>query len=177
MTLKSLIGIAAVAGVAGFLGGVFGSQNRVQAASPQTIRASRFELINAAGATLAIWETGSGNEAHLRFLPARGHAAVDVGVQPDGSPVIQMAGRDGKRRIVLALDQFDRPALGMGDERWEGRVVLGFKGSDVPDRAEDDWGLSFMAFGSERPVAALGVVKANSSSPEGILTLSGKRIQ
>lgn len=177
MSIRNLLATVAVAGLAGILGGITGSRHQVQAAPPQTVKASKFELVNAAGVTLAIWEAGSGSEAHLRFLPARGHAAIDVGVSSDGSPVVQVAGRDGKRRIVLALDQFDRPALAMGDERWEGRALLGFRGYDVPDKNQDDWGLFFRVFGSERAVASIGVAKGGDGSPEGVLTLSGKRIQ
>ena len=175
MKVKGLAWIL-LAVTAGFFGGVLGSQRPIKAAAPVVVRASKFELLNATGVAVATWEGDSGNSAHLRFLPSHGHPAIDVGVLTDGRPMIQMAGRDGKTRIVLELDQLDRPILGMGDDRWEGRVHLGFKGSDVLDREEDDWGLSFMGFGSERPVAAIGMVKSKTGT-EGLLTVSGKRIR
>jgi len=175
MKAGSVLATLAVAALSAFLGGVIGSRSQVEAADPQTIRASRFELVNASGATVATWEVGSGNEAHLRFLPVRGGAAVDIGVLPDGRPIVQMAGRDGKKRIVLELDQLDKPMLGMGDERWEGRVHLGFTEPDMPSPDWDNWGLSFRG-SSERPVAAIGMVKSGTGS-DGLLTISGKEIR
>jgi hypothetical protein len=89
-----------------------------------------------------------------------------------------MWGRDGKQRIVMELDQSDKPALGMGDERWEGRVQLGFIAPDTYTPEWDNWGLWFRAFGSERPVASIGVTNSGPGrAPEGVLTLSGRRIQ
>jgi hypothetical protein len=65
----------------------------------------------------------------------------------------------------------------MGDERWQGRVVLGFNGPDTPDAAWDNWGLRFHAPGSERTVAGIGTMRGSDGRSEGFLTVSGKRIR
>jgi hypothetical protein len=166
-----------VAGLVGYFAGRQGANIHVQAASVETVRASRFELVNGSGTVVATWEAGQGNEAHLRFLPSAGNARIEIGVLSDGHPLVQMAGRDGKRRIVMELDQYDKPMLGMGDERWEGRVLLGFVEPDTYAPEWDNWGLMFRPFGSEKPSASIGVLKMGRSTPEGVLTLSGKRIR
>jgi len=151
MNLKSLLGILGAC-VSGFLGGILAPHDHVEASSPSVLRASRFELVNGAGATVAYWEVDSKDNVRLRLLPRREGAAVDVGVFADGQPFLRMGGRDGKNRIALELDAADKPLLAMGDERWQGRVVLGFNGPDTPDAAWDNWGLRFHAPGRKEPL-------------------------
>jgi hypothetical protein len=168
----------AFSGVVGYFAGNTGAISHVEAAArPGTLRASRFELVNSGGASVATWSV-QGNEAHLRFLSGRGgDVPVDIGVLSDGRPFVSMAGRDGKRRIVLELDQHDKPILGMSDERWEGRLVLGFVEPDTYTPEWDNWGLMFNPVGSEQAAASIGVLNMNGSGPEGVLTLSGRRVR
>lgn len=69
MNLKSLLGILGAC-VSGFLGGILAPHDHVEASSPSVLRASRFELVNGAGATVAYWEVDSKDNVRLRLLPA-----------------------------------------------------------------------------------------------------------
>jgi hypothetical protein len=163
--------------VAGYVGGIASSQTAVKASGAEVIRATRFELINRLGSPVATWESDSNGGAHLKFL---GQEAVgfDIGVLPDGRPVLNMSGRDGKRRIVMELDQADRPMLGMGDERREGRVHLGFMTPDTfPYSNWDHWGLLFRAFGSEHAVVGMGMTNTRRDPAEPFLRIGGKNIR
>lgn len=171
---------AGAACVAGFLGGTLASQARVEAISPYVVRASRFELLGATGKPVARWEVDPGNKStHLCFLANGSSIGFDIGVWSDGRPFLTMSGRDGKRRLVMQLDEADKPLLGMGDERWEGRILLGHKGSDtpdIPDDPRDQWALEFRAFG-EMPVALMGMAKSGGNQTRSILLLDGKSIR
>jgi hypothetical protein len=87
-----------------------------------------------------------------------------------------MNGRGGKNRIALELDQAEKPMLVMSDEKWEGRVHLGYIEPDTKDPRWDNWGLAFRAPGSSRPVAGMGMTRGARDHPEGFLTVSGKTI-
>jgi len=130
---------------------------------------------------VARWEVDSkASQVHLCFLSKGGPIGFDVGVWLDGRPFIAMNGRDGKNRIAMGLDEANKPALGMSDERWQGRIVLGHKGSDTPDILDDpldQWGLEFRPFGSERPVAAMGMTKGGGDQTRGVLMVDGKSIR
>jgi hypothetical protein len=176
MNPKNLLGFLAAC-ASGFLGGTLASQGRVEATSPSVVRASRYELVNGAGAVVAYWEVDPGNGIRLRFLPRRGSSAIDIGVFADGQPFLRMDGRDEKNRLALELDAADRPLLVMSDQRWEGRVILGFNEPDTPDPTWDNWGLRFHAAGSEKTVAGIGTMKRSDGRVEGFLTVSGKRVR
>jgi hypothetical protein len=180
MKLTNLLNVVAAC-VAGFVGGTLASQARVEAVSPDVVRASRFELLGPTGKPVARWELDPGNkDAHLCFLAGGGSIGFDIGLWSDGRPFLAMCGRDGKKRLVMQLDEADKPLLGMGDERWEGRILLGHKGSDTPDipgDPRDQWALEFRGFGSEMPVALMGTAKSGGSQARSILLLDGKSIR
>ncbi len=177
MSFKNCFVILAAC-VAGFLGGLLSSNSHVDAAPQDVIRASKFELVNSEGIAVANWEVDSGQEVHLRFLYKHDSVGAEFGILADGRPFLRMRGRDRKRRIVMELDQADKPMLGMGDERWEGRVRLGFIPPDTfPYSDWDHWGLFFRPFGSARPIAGIGMMQTGSSPLEGFLSVSGKRIR
>ena len=179
MRLTNLINVI-VACAAGFLGGTLASRVPVQAASPQVVRASGFELLDAAGRPVARWETDpKTKDAHLCFLAKRGGIGLDVGVFPDARPFLSMNGRDGKNRISIGLDQQDKPGLGMSDERWLGRVVLGRLGSDTPDIPDptDTWVLQFRPFGTTRPITMMGMTNGGGGETKGVLFVNGETIR
>ena len=176
MTYTQVISLAAAC-AAGFLGGSLASQTNIVASSPDSLRAPRFELVNAAGATVAVWESGAGKESHLRFQSGRGRSTLELGTLSDGTPLIQVTGGDGKRRIVMELDQFDKPMLRMGDEHTETRVNLGFIEPDTVSPDWDQWALSFRGPVSEMSVAGIGMVKGKGGVLDGLVTASGKRIR
>lgn len=173
--------VIAAACVAGYLGGSLAPRARVEARGPEVVRASRFELVDAVGQTVARWEVDSEkHQIHLCFSPKGGPIGLDIGVSTEGQPSLTMSGRDGKRRIVMGLGWMDKPSLGMGDERWEGRIVLGHAGSDTPDILDDprdQWGLEFRPFGTERPIAVIGMTKAGSDHTRGVLMVDGNSVR
>jgi hypothetical protein len=89
-----------------------------------------------------------------------------------------MSGHDGKKRIVMDLDQSDKPMLGMSDERWEGRVHLGFMPPDAfPYSDWDHWGLVFRATGSEQAVVGMGMTNTRDNPAEPFLTVAGRSVR
>jgi|SRR5450755_176094 hypothetical protein len=163
--------------VAGFIGGTLASGNGAAASAPGVVRASKFELMNAAGAHVATWDVDAYGTAHLCFMN-RGGVRLDLGVGPTGLPFLKMAGADGEERLALVLSEFDKPLLAMGDEKWHGRVVLGFRAPDTKPYGDSDvWGLFFRGVGSEQPRAAIGVSKAKGDNYDGFLGISGERIR
>jgi hypothetical protein len=177
MSIRSFYGILAAC-AAGYVGGILSRQHPVSASPPEVVRATKFELVNGSGATVASWETASNGEARLRFLYRREVVGLDIGVLADGQPFLRMGGRDGKKRIVMELDQVDKPMLVMGDEQWEGRVHLGFMPPDTfPYSNWDHWGLAFRAPGSEHQVVGMGTINTPSNPAEPFLTVAGKSIR
>jgi len=78
----------------------------------------------------------------------------------------------------MELDQADEPMLGMGDERSEGRVHLGFMPPDTfPYSNWDHWGLVFRAPGSEHAVVGMGTTNRPNDPAEPFLTVAGKSIR
>jgi len=163
-----------VGGIAGFIGGALRNPPLIQAAASDVVRATRFEVVDPRGEVLA--EIGPGPSDGVRLALRGGNAEVNLGVRATGQPVMRFLGRARKPRMVLELDENDRPSLGMGDEQWEGRMRLGYMAPDVPSRAWDKWGLTFTAPGSNRAVASLLTVK-QPTGYEGLLTISGKSIR
>jgi hypothetical protein len=175
MKIEKLFGILAAC-AAGYIGGLLSSQIPARASPPDVVRAARFELVNGSGVPTATWEADPSGESRLSFLHGHDTVGVDIGVLSDGRPFLRMRGRDGKNRIVMTLDQTDKPMLGMGDEQWEGRVHLGFMPPDTfPYSNWDHWGLVFRASGS--PVAVIGMAKTGNNPIEGFLTVAGKKIR
>lgn len=162
---------------AGYLGGVQASQSPASAASGDVVRASRFELVNETGNIVGSWEVESGGGVQLSLFRDQ-HPSFVLGTRPDGRPFLQMDGQDGKNRISLNLNQGDKPIFVMSDERWEGRVHLGFMPPDTfPYSNWDHWGLLFRAFGSEHAVAGMGMTNTRSNPAEPFLRIGGKSIR
>ena len=177
MNLNNIYSIA-LAGFTGLLGGLIGSGSRFDNSADIAIRATRFELVNSAGTPVALWRAGDGKAANLVFLSDHGVEILRVGVESDGRPSIRLAGRDRRDRIVISLDGADRPMIGMGDDKWQGRVHLGYLATDYPAGNDpDNWGLLFRAAGSERTVTGVGLLSKEKGRIEGFLTVSGKRVR
>lgn len=161
---------------AGYFGGLLSSSTSVSAAAPDVVRATRFELVNAMGNPVESWQVDGKGEAHMQFVHGQ-RAQATFGTSADGRPFLRMAGRDGKSRVVMELDQADKPVLGMGDEQWEGRLQLGFISPDTfPYSDWDHWGLLFRPVGMGLPVAGMGMTNTRTNPAEPFLTVSGKSI-
>lgn len=169
-----------IACAAGFLGGTLASRAPVQASSPEVVRASKFELLDASGRPVARWETDPKTKnVRLSFLEKGGSVGLDIGVSSDVLPFVRMNGRDGKNRIALELGPGDRPGLNMSDARWLGRISLGQAGTDTPDIPDrlDQWVLRFSPFGTTRPAAMIGITNQGGGETEGVLFVNGKQIR
>jgi len=172
------IGVIVAALAAGYAGGKLSSGKSVQASSPVPISASKFTLVNGAGSAVAVLEPGPGGSARLIFM-AGGRTVLALATSPDGFPFLAMEGRDGKDRVRIGLALSDKPYLAMSDDRWQSRVALGSLPPDtVPYPPDwDSWGLVFRGFGSEMPVAGIGMQKIGGRPLEGFLSVSGKAIK
>jgi len=164
-----------VASVAGFLGAMAASPGRSEASAATVIRAEGFELVGAEGKLLARLEPAATGGAHLLLLTKAQKPAIEVGVSQDGRPIFRMWGHDDKTRVVIELDELDKPVLSMGDERWLSRVSLGFLGPDMKSRDWDAWGVAFQYL-SQRPLSSIGVAPGTRGL-EGFLTVNGRRIR
>jgi hypothetical protein len=160
---------------AGFIGGLAHSQNP-EPSPISVIRTSRLDLVDGKGVIVGQWDSAAGG-SRIRFLSRRGSVIMEIGADADGRPDIQMLGEDGKRRVTISLNARDKPLFAMSDERWQGRVVLGFLDQDFPDPGVDKWGLLFRAFGSEHAVASIGSSKLADGASEGYVTVSGKSVK
>jgi hypothetical protein len=118
--------------------------NKIQQVT--TLRAERFELVDAGGSVKAFWGHEASGDEVLAFEDATNRSVATIGVRSKGgerSPFLDFAGRDGKSRAKLELGWMDRPIFGLSDEKWEGRVLLGFIENDSPSPDDDNWALWF----------------------------------
>lgn len=167
-----------LATISGFVGGYISSRMQsVSASTTDVLRASRFELVDESGRRIGAWERDSKGRSVITFVGKDGNELTTLGLAND-SPFLNMAGRDGKVCLTLHLGRADKPLLGMGDENWEGRVLLGFIEHDVPSRHGDDWGLLFRAPGSLPDLASIGTTSNSAGVRSGRLSVrssTGKR--
>jgi hypothetical protein len=153
------------AGLCGFLGSLIsGRLQPARAESPETVRASRVELVGASGKPRAILSLNSrGSEPTLSFFTEDGKEVASVGLSSD-LPMIRFRGTDGKLRAAFQLTARQRPVIGLGDETWEGRVILGAIEGDAPSlgSGDTDWGLSFTGAPPDRAQAVIGLMHSLS---------------
>lgn len=161
-----------LATICGFIGGSVASWPHPVHAASDVVRASRFELVNESGGQIGVWGRDEEGHASLAFTAKGGKNLAVFGVRSDASPFLNMAGADGKVRLTLRLESGEKPLLGMGDETWEGRVLLGFVGQDTKS-AGDDWGLLFRAPGSVADLASIGVVSDSAGRRSGTIAVRG----
>ena len=140
MTGKELR-MLSLATVCGFIGGSVANEQPVKAAS-DILRASRFELVDESGRRIGVWGRDQAGHTAIAFTGKGGNELAALGVRSDCYPFLDMAGADGKVRVTLRLESGDKPLLGMGDEKWEGRVLLGSIAHDTSEPS-DEWGLLF----------------------------------
>jgi hypothetical protein len=165
--------------ICGFISGSLSTRLSVNAAAtPAVVRGSKFELVDDSGRQIAIWQGDQSGRSALSFLGSDQKEVITLGLQPDKSPILNMMGKEGKIRLTIRLGTGDKPVLGMGDEKWEGRVILGYIEPDVRSERDDDWGLLFRAPGLGSALASIGVTSGPSLATSGHLAVrssSGKQ--
>ena len=141
------------------------------------LRSSRFELTDNTGRVIAFWGADRGNNTVLAFLQKASqdmgpeeyrvspgqtsftgqnpNEALTVGMMSTQVPFMNLQAKDGSSRVMLYLNEYQKPVFIMSDEHYEGRLILGFISNDAPSPGDDDWALSFR--GPE--VAGIGSIK------------------
>ena len=140
------------------------------------IRSSRFELVDRSGRVVAFWGTDRGNNLVLAFLQKGQQGgrpeeylpfsqsdftmqdrneAFAVGMLSTQVPFMNLQAKGGSSRALLYLTEYQKPVLVMSDEKFEGRLMLGFSSNDSPSPADDDWALAFRG----PDVAGIGSIK------------------
>jgi hypothetical protein len=155
--------VAFVAGACGSLATrVFNLEN-ISAAPAQPLRSTRFELIDSAGRTRAVMESGDGGGAKLRFFNDAMRTPLELGLL-GGQPYLRMNGSDGRMRVTLKLIYGEKPVLLMGDSTSEQRLSLGVVQGDSSDPKADFWAL---LLGKPIDRDLLAAVAMNTSSGPG----------
>jgi hypothetical protein len=136
----------------------------------QVIRAHRFELVNERGQAVSFWGAGPQGYTELAFgrpqeattkpdkaasptgdqldngdRPVTIAEQVAIGLEGGDRPFLSYEGTDHQFRVLLDLDDFERPSLWMSDGRGLG-LTLGSERSDTPgirDKTEH-WALDFL---------------------------------
>lgn len=72
---------------------------------------------------------------------------------------IELIGMDGQRRAVLFRSYNDKPYLLLSDGEREGRLILGFIGSDTPSPRDNDFGL--IVYGPEGSLPVVDLAAAS----------------
>lgn len=155
MKNSHLIVIALLSGLVGGSAGTAAVLALAHGRMEPAIRAHRFELVDNTGHTAAFWGTDPAGYVALEFFgqeqsgadAARtGKKQLEIGLEgKDGSPFLQFSGSDGQLRVLLDLDDFQRPLLMMKDENSLG-LTLGSERTDTPqirDKSER-WVLNFL---------------------------------
>jgi hypothetical protein len=174
MTRREIL-ILMLATVSGFFGGRTAPDRSVKAADTAPVRATRFELVDASGKEVAFLGSDSQSNTVLAFEDENHHLVARFGLRGNGpvaSPFLDFAGKDGKPRLNMELGSMDRPIFALSDEKWEGRVLLGFIEGDYPDPTGADWALQFRY----PDFASIGVLRNPiDGSMSGVLALSNKK--
>ena len=91
---------------------------------PKVIEAERFTVKDANGTPRASWGIGSTGALVLGFLDKSGKTRITLSVEPDGSPVLYLYGKDQTRRFLLHLNESDLPELALFNTQGKRRVGL-----------------------------------------------------
>lgn len=160
----------------GFLGGSIASRPfQVDAAVDSPTKTGRLELVDATGKTRAMLAFDSRTQQpQLTFLNSEGKVLALFGLLSDVSPAMRLIGSDGIVRSTLELTPNQSPILGMGDQGWEGRIVLGaIEGHGASD--QKDWALQFRAPGQVPILATIGMLRTSRASLSGVLNVYDSR--
>jgi hypothetical protein len=166
-----LILAALVSGAVGGSIGTYAVLVHETGQAQRVVRAHRFELINDGGQTISFWGADPGGYVELAFgepqeAPASRNRSVNDAVEGTSAkdrqgrttqsiaiglegetkrPFLSYHGTDDQLRVLLDLDDFERPSLQMSDGKVLG-LTLGSERSDTPgyrDKTER-WALNFL---------------------------------
>ena len=163
MITRRELAIVISASVSGFGGGIVSTlPQAVVAASPQTIRATRFELVDTSGRSIAFWGIDEYDQVIIAFTGGTKSELAAFWLLSGLRGGLRLSGVDTKPRAALAVGDNERPVLGLFDYKGRGRVSLGFITADSLDPDPDTWGLVLRAPPGEsghRVRAAIGYAK------------------
>jgi hypothetical protein len=168
MISKKDFAIVVLSVASGFGGGMLSMKSHVvEAADHQTIRATRFELVDASGKSIAFWGTDQDDQLIIAFTGGTQSELAAFGLLSGLNGGLRISGIDATPRATLLVGYHERPSLSLYDEKGRGRVGLGFVTSHTPgpeEVAHDAWALEFYATGQHghREQAAIGYSKAAS---------------
>ncbi|HWQ90352.1 MAG TPA: hypothetical protein VN673_01680, partial [Clostridia bacterium] len=155
-------------------------------ADAATVRAQSFELVDAEGKVIATWGRMDNDRAALTFFDEMGRPRAELGVSlKRASQRLVFWDADQRIRIALTTDANGKPALNMGDESRESRVLLGYLAEGSPPNAlsstkphSDAWGLVIPKMGALSAWASIGVLRDPASGVEAgaisLMDASGK---
>jgi len=149
--------------ISGYGGGVLSMKpHAAEAASQQTTRATRFELVDASGKSVAFWGTDEYGQVVIAFTGGTKGELAAFGLLSDLRGGLRLSGIDTTPRVTLAVGDHGRTGLGLFDDKGRSRVSLGYIMADSLDPEPDSWGLLFRAPPGEsghRTRAAIGYTK------------------
>jgi hypothetical protein len=174
--------VIATAAFAGLIGGLASRLLTLPNLSERygPIRATRIELVDNSGRTIAFIGTDKQQDTALVFLDEKNRERAKFGVwQSSYTPKMVMTGGDGNERVVFHLSAVDdRPMILLRDHE-RTRVYLGFYQNDAPSPMEEDWGIRF--YGPhlwEDSLAAVGMRRDwNDDKMQGFVFAKGKEGQ
>jgi hypothetical protein len=83
----------------------------------KVVRATEFQLVNDDGLPRASLSVNPDNMPNLRFLDAEGMVRLDLFLQGDGRPLINMNARNSSCRVALGLLDNGNPVLTLYDKK------------------------------------------------------------
>jgi len=168
--MKSILLIFAAAAVGGIAGSILTAQfTTAKAADTRTIAVHELVLLNDQNKKAASLTSADG-ESVLSFFDHNGKPGVEVGVDlRDGSRFLVFRGEQGSATVAISSKPpHSEATLELGDDSWEGKVVLGAFQSDTPGTPEaDDWGLRLWRTGELYPAFDLLVPRKNMGGQKG----------
>jgi hypothetical protein len=146
MISKNHIAIVVLSAVSGFGGGILSVKSQVvDAASQQTIRATRFELVDSSDKSIAFWGTDQVGQLVIAFTKGTQSELAAFGLFSGVRGGLSFNGIDTSPRVALVIGDHGKPGLSLYDDKGRGRVGLGFITADSLDPDPDTWGLVLSA--------------------------------
>jgi hypothetical protein len=168
--MKGILLIFAAATLGGVVGSILTAQfTTAKAADTRTIAVHELVLLNDQNNKAASLTSVDGKSV-LSFFDRSGKPDVEVGVDlRDGSRFLVFRGEKGSvTAAISSKPPHSEATLALGDDSWEGKVVLGAFQSDTPGMPQaDDWGLRLWRTGELHPAFDLLVEQKSVAEQRG----------